>query len=129
MIRFIILIVLTILSIGCKASTCFISEVSINEDSTKYSQLIDITVSKSGQSNLVIVTAPSTISGLTLVGIMLHKRSLKDKDDILSVPLLATFENEKVSSWYSADENLIQGNVITIDYGKNCGISLRYNVN
>lgn len=128
MIKYITLIAFAILSFGCKATTCLITEEDVVNNSKKYAQFVDIKLSKLGKLLNVVFTAPAEIEGKVLQNVLLHKvRSGKGQMEF-TIPLKTHIENNKSSSWYDIDEQFVEGNFISLDYGENCGISLKYEI-
>lgn len=128
MIKYITSVSLIILSFGCSATSCLITKEEIAENSIKYDQLVDIKSTKQGSLVNVVLEAPSEIDGMKLQNVILHKSSSDMSSMEFIVPLKVNTENERSSTWYNMDVNLINENFITLDYGENCGISLKYKV-
>lgn len=126
MIKYLVLITFIALSFGCKATTCFLTEESVTENSSKYAELFEITLTKQGALLNVVLTAPTEIEGKVLQSVILHK--VEKELTVFTIPLNTYVENARVSSWYDLDEQLVVGNFITLDYGENCGLSLKYEV-
>ncbi|NQY38417.1 MAG: hypothetical protein HRT37_26490 [Alteromonadaceae bacterium] len=128
MIKYVFLIVFSILSASCNATSCLITDDAIAKNSIEYANVIDIKVSKNNGLLSVVLTAPIEIKGMKFKSVILHKDKLKNEPDEFAMPLNAFIENGKVMTWYNVDEKTANGNYLTIDYGEDCGISLSYRV-
>jgi hypothetical protein len=126
--KYFTLILFSLFSIGCQANSCLMTEKDINENSIKYSELVDIKITKTGSLLFVAITAPQKINTLNFNGMLVHKKGVDGNQSKFIMPLNTYIENGKVSTWYNVDGELVEGNYITIDYGESCGISLRYDV-
>jgi|AntDeeMinimDraft_5_1070356.scaffolds.fasta_scaffold17242_1 hypothetical protein len=129
MIKYITLIAMTIFSFGCTATTCLISEESIAENSEKYSSRVDIKTIKNGDIINVIVEVPKKLNGKVLKNIILQRNSEDGTKGVIEAPLKIYVEKEKSRSWYNISDDLFSNTFIAIDYGQNCGISIKYRVN
>jgi hypothetical protein len=129
MMKDIFLATLILFSLGCQGSTCLITEESIVKNSEKYSNFIEIKTTNNDGLITVIVEAPTSLDGMVLQNIFLYKKAKSEIENALEVPLKVISENGKSHSWYSIGNNMIDENFIALDYGDDCGMSIRYKVN
>ena len=129
MIKYTFLMVLFLLSISGNATSCLISDGSITQNSLVYEERININISSTKGLLNVQLTVPSEIDGMKLRGLILRKDKSENAPFEFAMPLSTFIEHDKVMTWYNIDEKLAHGNYLTIDYGGDCGISLKYLVN
>lgn len=128
MIKLTFLILVSLISFGCNATSCVISEKSVFEQSKKYKSLVQIEITKSDVLLTVVLNAPREIEGERLESVILHKEISAEGDAAFSIPLRATVEENKAVAWFNIDEKTANHTFLSLDYGEGCGTSIRYNV-
>ena len=128
MIKLILLVIFSLISLGCNATSCVISEKSIIEQSKKYKSLVHIEVTKNNSLLTVVLNTPHKIRGNGLTSVNLHKEINDDSDTIFSIPLRFTVEEDKSVAWFNIDKKTAKHTFLSLDYGEECGISIRYSI-
>ena len=128
MIKLTVLILVSLLSVGCYASSCVISDTSIAEYSKKYRALIQIEATKNNGLYIIVLKVPPRIGEDMLQSVILHKEQSKVGDTSYSIPLESIVEENKAISYFSIDENNAKHSFFTLDFGEECGLSLKYDL-
>ncbi|MCV2886479.1 hypothetical protein OE749_17420 [Aestuariibacter sp. AA17] len=128
MIKLILLIFFSLVSFGCNATSCVISEKSIIEQSKVYKSLVHIEVTKNNSLLTIVLNAPHEIRGNGITGVILHKEINDYGDNGFSIPLRFTVEEDKAIAWFNIDKKTAKHIFLSLDYGEDCGISIQYSI-
>lgn len=116
--KFILLVFFSLISLGCNATSCVMSE--------KYRNHVHIEVTKNNSLLTFFLYAPDEIEGKNLVNVVLYKEINKLSTNEYSIPLRFTIDDGKAVSWFEIDEKTASHNFLSLDYGEECGTSIRY---
>ena len=127
--KYTFLLVTSLFTMSCSATSCLVTDELISKNSADNANKIDIKVSATGTLLNVVLTVPAEIDRLKFNGIMVHKEKSKQNLGEFVMPLNTYVEDDKILAWYTIDKKSASDNYLTIDYGEDCGISLKYKVN
>ena len=108
------------------ATSCHIPSEQFKKWNEKYSQLIKLKVTKNANDYFVLATLPREIEGLKFRYVILHKTT--NSNDNFSAQL-ATFEKDgELKTAYSSGYKRREIDILTVGFGKNCGIDVSVSV-